>query len=146
MAKLSDKQQKARTLFLTGEYSQKEIAEICKASEKTIGIWKKEGRWDELSLSLVSSRENELKNLYLILRNLNEKTLEDIENGLRVNPKDGDAAIKYSAAIKNLELETSIADKVEVGMALIGFIRKENIEDAKVVTKWFDVFLKACIK
>lgn len=146
MAKQSEERGKARSLFLTGQYSQKEIAGMCGVSEKSIRLWKEEEQWDAHKLSLLTTRENQLRNLYKILENVNDNTLEDIDAGRRVNPKDADAVIKYTAAIRSLEMETSIADKVEVGTALINLVRREDADAAKVITKWFDIFLQQSIK
>ena len=146
MAKENPKKDKAKSLYLTGQYDQKEIAELVGISEKTIGKWKEEGDWDSFKTSMLTTRENQLRSLYKILQNINDATLEDIDEGRKINPKDADAVIKYTAAIKSLELETSIADKVEVGTAFINLVRKEDNELAKKITGWFDVFLKQSIK
>lgn len=146
MAKQTDDRSKARSLFLTGQYNQKEIATMCGVTEKSIGKWKEEEGWEAHKLSLLTTRENQLRNLYLILENINGATLEDIEAGRKVNHKDADAAIKYTAAIRSLEMETSIADKVEVGTNFINLLRKEEPDLAKTVTKWFDIFLQQTIK
>ncbi len=146
MAKENPNKSKARGYYLTGEYTQIEIAEMTGVTPKTIGDWKAEGDWESLKESMLTSRENELKNLYKILKNVNEKTIEDIDAKRRVNPKDADAVIKYTAAIKNLELETSIADKVEIGTAFINDVRKTDMELAKVIAAHYEVFLKSYIK
>ena len=119
---------------------------MCSVSEKSIGKWKEQEGWDAHKMSLLTTRENQLRSLYRILENLNNSTLEDIEDGRRVNPKDGDAVIKYTAAIKSLEMETSIADKVEVGTQFINLVRKEEPDLAKAIAKWFDIFLQQTIR
>ena len=146
MAKQHDKKEKAKSLFLTGQYSQKEIASLTGISEKTISKWKEIDDWDSFKTSLLTTRENELKRMYKILKNVNDSTIEDIDEGRKVNPKDADAVIKYTAAIKNLEIETSIADKVEVGIAFINMVRAEDVELSKQIATWFDTFLKQFIK
>ena len=146
MAKRNEQREKAKSLYLTGQYDQKEIAALTGVSEKSICKWKEEENWDSFKTSLLTTRENQLKNLYKILDNLNTSTLEAIERGIKVNPKDADAVIKYTAAIKNLELETSIAEKVEVGMSFINLVRKDNLELSKVIAHWFDVYLKTSMK
>jgi DNA-binding XRE family transcriptional regulator len=145
MAKQNEKRGKARSLFLTGEYTQKEIAAMCGVSQKTIGEWKEEENWEDMQTSLLTSRENELKRLYKILKALNDQTLQQIDAGEDVNTKLADSVIKYTAAIKSLEMETSIADKVDVGMKFIDFIRKDDVEFAKKVTKFFDLFIQDSI-
>jgi hypothetical protein len=37
----------ARDLYLTGEFTQEYIAEICNVNGSTVGKWKEEGNWDE---------------------------------------------------------------------------------------------------
>lgn len=146
MAKQNDKRAKAKSLYLTGQYDQKEIADLVGVSERSITKWKNEENWDDLKESLLTTRENELRRLYKMLRILNDDIDLKAEEKIPINSKEADAVLKLTAAIKNLELETSIADKVEVGMAFINLVRKENIELSKEVTKWFDIFLQQSIK
>jgi len=146
MAKQNDKRNKAKSLYLTGQYDQKEIAELVEVSERSITKWKTEENWEDLKESLLTTRENELRRLYKMLRILNDDIDLKAEKKIPVNSKEADAVLKITAAIKNLELETSIADKVEVGMAFINMVRKENLELSKDITKWFDLFLQQYMK
>lgn len=146
MAKQNEKREKAKSLYLTGQYSQKEIAELVDTREQTISKWKEEEDWDSLKTSLLTTRENELRRLYKMLQILNDDIDTRAEHKIPINSKEADAVLKLTSAIKNLELETSIADKVEVGTAFINLVRKENIELAKTITHWFDIFLKSTIK
>lgn len=146
MAKKNDKRNKAKSLYLTGQYDQKEIAELVEVSERSITKWKTEENWEDLKESLLTTRENELRRLYKMLRILNDDIDLKAEMKIPVNSKEADAVLKITAAIKNLELETSIADKVEVGMAFINMVRKENLELSKEITKWFDLFLQQYMK
>lgn len=146
MAKQNDKRNKAKSLYLTGQYDQKEIAELVEVSERSITKWKTEENWEDLKESLLTTRENELRRLYKMLRILNDDIDLKAEMKIPVNSKEADAVLKITAAIKNLELETSIADKVEVGMAFINMVRKENLELSKEITKWFDLFLQQYMK
>lgn len=146
MAKQNDKRAKAKSLYLTGQYSQKEIAELVDVSERSVSKWKDEEDWDSLKTSLLTTRENELRRLYKMLQILNDDIDLRAELKIPINSKEADAVLKLTSAIKNLELETSIADKVEVGTAFINLVRKENLELSKEITKWFDIFLKTSIK
>lgn len=146
MAKRNNKKQKAKSLFLTGQYDQKEIAALVGASEKTISRWKQEDGWDSMKESLLTTRDNELKRLYKMLAILNDYIDEKSNDKIPINSKEADAVLKLTAAIKNLELETSIADKVEVGTAFIDCVRKEDLELSRQIADWFDVFLKQFIK
>ncbi len=143
MAKQHDKKQKAKSLFLTGQYSQKEIAEITGISEKTISKWVNDPKenWEEMKVSLLTTRSNELRRLYKMLSILNEDIDIRSDKKIPINSKEADALLKLTTAIKNLETETSIAEKVEVGSEFINMIRKEDTELAKTVTTWFDIYL-----
>lgn len=143
MAKQHEKKQKAKSLFLTGQYSQKEISEITGISEKTISKWVNDPKenWEEMKVSLLTTRSNELRRLYKMLSVLNNDIDEKAELKIPINSKEADAVLKLTSAIKNLEIETSIAEKVEVGSEFINMIRKEDTDLAKIVTKWFDLYL-----
>lgn len=142
MKKENVKRSKAKSLFITNQYTQKEIAELVGVSEKTVSKWKEQDGWESFKMSLLTTRENELRRLYKMLQKKND----EIELKLIVTPGDMDGVLKLTAAIKNLELETSIADKVEVGTSFINLVRKENADLAKQITKWFDIFLQQTIK
>lgn len=60
--------------------------------------------------------------------------------------KEADSLLKISASINRLEVETSIAEIVEVARAVIEFIRQNNLEDAKKFTTWFDLFINSKLK
>lgn len=146
MTKQSDKRQKAKSLYLTGQYDQKEIAQLIDVSTKSLSKWKQEESWDELKESLLTTRENELHRLYKMLRILNDDIDVKAEDKKPINSKEADAVLKLTSAIKNLELETSVADKVEIGMEFINLVRKEDIELSKKITHWFDIFLQQSLK
>lgn len=146
MAKQADNRQKAKSLYITGQYTQKEIAALIGVTEKSITKWKEQEDWESLKESLLTTRENELRRLYKMLKVINDDIDTRAKDGIPINSKEADAVLKLTAAIRNLELETSIADKVDVGSAFINLVRKDDVELAKTITNWFDVYLKSCIK
>lgn len=60
--------------------------------------------------------------------------------------KEADSLLKISASINRLEVETSIGETVEVARAVIEFIRQNNLDDAKKMTAWFDLFIQSKLK
>lgn len=146
MAKQTDKRQKAKSLYLTGQYDQIEIAAIVGISTRSITKWKAEDAWDDLKESMLTTRENELRRLYKMLRILNDDIDKKADEKKPISSKEADAVLKLTAAIKNLEIETSIAEKVEVGMDFINLVRKEDVELSKQITKWFDIYIQQSIK
>jgi transposase len=141
--KRNDQKDKAKSLYLTGQYSQKEIAAIVGISENTIGKWANnpEDKWEDLKTSMLTSRTNELRRLYKMLQNINDSIDEKTDAKIPINSKDADAVLKLTSAIKNLEIETSIAEKVDVGTDFINLVSKEDVELAKQISKWFDIYL-----
>jgi len=137
MAKQTDARSKAKSLFLTDNYTLKEIASMCGVSANTITDWKQKDSWDDHKLSLLTTRESELRRLYMMLRKKND----EVEMKEFIDNKDSNVVIQLTAAIKNLEIETSVAEKVQVGTAFITMVRHDDPELAKTITKWFDVFL-----
>lgn len=146
MAKQDEKKHKARSLYLTGQYDQKEIAVLVGASEKSISNWKTAEDWESMKESMLTTRENELKRMYKMLRILNDVIDERAAEKKPITSQEADAVLKLTIAIKNLELETSIADKVEVGISFINFVRPENPELSKEIAQFFDAFLKQFIR
>lgn len=139
MAMKNDKKEKAKALFLTGQYSQKEIAALVEVSEVTLSKWANnpDDNWEEFKTSLLTTKPNELKRLYRWLKMKND----EVEGKGKIDSKDTNAIIQLTSAINDLEIETSIAQIVDVGEALIELSRKESIEDAKVIAKWIDILI-----
>lgn len=146
MAKENPKRSMAKSLYLTGQYNQKEIADLVGTSVQSITKWKDEEDWESFKTSLLTTRESQLRRLYKMLEILNDSIDEKAKAKIPINSKEADAVLKLTQAIKNLEIETSIAEKVEVGTDFIDLVKKEDYELSKVITKWFDTYLKSCIK
>lgn len=146
MAKLNEKRLQAKELYLTGKYTQKALGDILKVSQTSLTKWKKEDKWEDLKDSILITREAELKRLYKYLSFLNDYTDKLIADGNKPDTKIFDAVSKCTAAIKTLEIDLTIAEKVDVGTAFINLVMSEDVELAKQIVKWFDIFIKQSIK
>lgn len=60
--------------------------------------------------------------------------------------KEADSLLKISAAINRLEVETSLGETVEVARSFIEFVRQDDLEQAKKITAFFDVYIQTIIK
>lgn len=143
---LLKKQEKefAKSLYIGGGLTQKEIAERVSVTEKTLTSWIKKEKWDGLKKSLLTTKQNQLAFLYDQLDFLNTD-IADRDFKVAVN-KEADTIIKLTAAINRLETETSIGDTVEVARHFIEFVRPQDLELAKTITNLFDVFITAKMK
>jgi len=140
------KKKLAKELFLTGKHQQKEIAGMVGVSEKTVGRWVKDGKWELLRANLTTTRESVLSNWYAQLAELN-KIIADREEGKRFpTSSESDRMIKISAAIKKLETETGIAEITGVCIGLCEFIRSYDPEKAKEVSDHFNAYIEYKMK
>lgn len=149
MADLTKEQKKdyARQLYLNdSSITQAEIAEKVGVSKVTVCKWVKEGKWQELQTSLLVGKEEQLSRLYRQLRLLND-AIEDREEGKNfAGSKDADAILKITAAIRNLETETNIAEKMATGKEFLGFVRKTSgFDTSKEVARLFNAYIKSCL-
>lgn len=134
----------AAMLYIQQGLSQKEIAVRVKVSEKTIGKWKIDDQWDKQKRSFMVVREEQITDLYEKLEALNNHIKTNQEN--LVSVKDVDAISKLTASIKHLETETSVAEIIGVAKKYIDFIRESDLEFAKKVTTYFDLFIQHKLK
>lgn len=147
MAKQSIQQKRefAKMLYLNNEgISQKEIAQRAGVSEVSVSKWIKLEKWDTLKVSLLTTKAEQLNLLYNQLSALNDD-IKSRESKYASN-KEADTIIKITAAIRNLEIETSIAEKVETGQQFLSFVRKvAGLDLSKDIAKYFDAYIKSCM-
>lgn len=134
----------AKSLYIGGGLTQKEIAARISVTETTLTKWIKVGKWDSLKKSLLTTKQNQLSFLYDQLDYLNTEIAK--RDSKVATAKEADVIIKLTAAINRLETETSIGDTVEVARNFIEFVRPQNLELAKTITDLFDVFITAKMK
>lgn len=68
----------SKTLFVNDGLSQKEIALRINVAEKTVGNWVKKGKWEDLRISMLVTRDNQVMALY--------KQLENATNEIKTRP------------------------------------------------------------
>ena len=142
---IKQKKELAKVLFTRNQFSQKEIAERVGISEKTMSKWVNDEDWEKLRKSLLTSKEEQLRMMYDQLNTLNVYITEQTETGIPDN-RQADTIIKLTTAIKNLETETNVGQSIEVGMAFVRFVQRDDTDFAKRVTDYFDAFVKERLK
>ncbi|MBO4739100.1 MAG: DDE transposase family protein [Bacteroidales bacterium] len=143
---IEQKKDYAKQLFLNDPgITQAEIAEKVGVSKVTICKWVKDGKWQELQASLLIGKEEQLARLYKQLRLLND-AIENKQDQKFATSKEADAILKLTVAIKNLETETNIAEKMATGKEFLAFVRKTSgFELSKDVAKLFNAYIKSCL-
>lgn len=138
----SQKKQWARTLYLRENLTQLEIAERVGVSRVTVSKWVRDGKWEEQKAGITLTRQEQVANLYRQVAEIN-RTIATRHEGERFpNSKEADILGKLSAAIRNMEQETGIADIISVLTAFIEWLRPLDLDKAKEITRLADAFIK----
>lgn len=137
----TEQREYAKLLFISQGLTQKEIAERCEVTEKTVSRWNKEDRWEDLKRSLMVVKDQQLTSLYMKLERLNQN-IEDKQDNL-VTSKDVDAISKLTASIKQLETDTSVGEIISVAKMIINLIQQDDLDFAKELSKYFDLLIKS---
>lgn len=144
--KRSEKKDWAKTIYLNDNLTQKEVALRVGVALKTVNGWVDKDGWKDLRKTMLVTREKNLKRLYAQLDELNTK-IESREVGDRYSVKgEADTLVKLTSAIKNLELDSSIAEVVNVLTRVIQFVRASDLELAQRLTVVMDDFIKSILK
>ena len=143
---VSQKKEWAKELFTKQQLSQKEIAVKVGISEQTLSKWINTEHWDTQRKSLMTSKQEQLSMLYDILDKLTKEGKKALEDEDTATNPDADRIIKITASIKKLETETGLGDTITIAQQFIKFVSTEELELAKTITHWFDLFIESKLK
>lgn len=147
MANLTIKQKRewAQLLYTKEHISQKEIAERVGVSQQTMSRWVTKFKWDELKASITITREEQLKNLYRQLSEMN-KAISEREGNKYPTAAEADTITKLASAIDKLESETGLNEILSTFKGFLNWLRKFNLEEAQRLVPLFDDFVKTKLK
>jgi len=143
----TEKKEWAKLLYLQPEkITQKELARKVGVSEQTMSHWIVAEKWDRLRQSIIVTKEEQLRRLYIQIDELNA-TIMCRPEGQRFSVKgEADTLNKLATAAKKLETEASIADIIEVAKRFINWIRITDLDKAKETSSLFDAFIKYTVR
>ena len=144
MADLTIKQKKewAAMLYLKENLTQAEIAEKIGISRQTVNKWIKAEKWDERLVGISMTKEEQIKNLYRQITEINDKIKGRKQGERHATTSEADIIAKLSTAIKKMEDDIGIADIIGVSIRFLEWIRAVDLDKAKEVTRLFDAFIK----
>lgn len=144
---ISDKQYLAKILYTREKLDGKVVAKKVGVSEKTISNWVTNFGWKTLRNRLLVGKEEVLSNLYEQLQELND-FIKAKETGKKFgDTKEADIIIKYTAGIRNLETELSIADVVDSGIKFIKFLQVAGtLDQVLAFSDLWNSFIQSQIK
>jgi len=143
---LTQKKEWAQLLFTREGMLQKEIAVKVGVSPQTIVKWVQDGAWNKLKQSMLITREEQLRRLYMQLDELNNFIMTREEGQRFANSKEADSISKLAVAIRTLESEANIADIVEVTKRFLNWLRPVSPEKARDIAGIFDDFIRSILK
>ncbi len=137
----------AKVLFTReGITTNKDLAERVGISEKTIGKWINEEGWQKLQKNFLLTRDEQMSNLLDELAAMNAYIKLKPE-GLRfADSKEGDARRKLVMDIKDLETKASLPEVIAACKLLLDFIRKIDLKDAQLLSKYCDALIKSLLR
>lgn len=137
------KKELAKILYTKENLTQAEIAERVGTSRVTIGKWIKGENWEMLKVSITITKEEQLKNLYRQLAELND-VIGNRENGERFpSAGEADTISKLANAIKKMESDVGLDDIISVLSGLLKWLRTFDLEKTKELAPLLDAFVKS---
>lgn len=140
---LTNQQKKdwAKVIFLQENMTIQEIASKVGISRVTLGKWVKEGNWEMYKVALTTTREEQIRNTYLQLAEIN-KSIADRKENKFPTPAEADTIKKLTAAINDMEKDFGIDIIIGVTKKLLTWMKKRNPEKADEMSYIIDEFIQ----
>lgn len=135
----------ARSLYMTGQFTQKQIAEIVNVSPRTILRWVHEDKWDVILDTIQGSREKRITKYQKYLADI-ETTIESRPIGQRMpTSAEIDQMSKLENIIKKLTDTASLGEIVQYSKNVCLFVQQYDVEKAKELSGIFDNYIKSLV-
>jgi DNA-binding transcriptional regulator LsrR (DeoR family) len=145
MADLKTAQKKdwAKLLYTKENLTQAEIADRVGVTRVTVNKWINTENWEMLKVSVTMTNEEQLKNLYRQLAEI-QKTILTREDGVRyATPAEADVIKKLTASIKQLQSELGLSEITSVFGGLVQFLRAYDPRQVKEIAPLLDAYVKS---
>jgi hypothetical protein len=128
--------QAAKVLYLTGNFSQTELAAMFRVSENTLSKWKTEGEWERKRIETDLNRQTAAANIREIVLQtstvLSARAKELAEKGQIIDKGELDGLYKMFIAVRHDEI--TIDQFVKIATQIIAFVETKDLETAKKVS------------
>lgn len=143
MGTLTNDQKKelARELFLQGSFTYAEIAEKVGSTRQTVSRWAEAGKWEDLKVYMTVGKDRVLRGFYQQLNDIQTAILSREPDKRIASSTEADRQVKLASAIKKLENDCGITGLIDAGIRFCNYIRTVDIEEAKKIAKYWDIFL-----
>lgn len=143
MGTLTNDQKKelARELFLQGSFTYAEIAEKVGSTRQTVSRWAEAGKWEDLKVYMTVGKDRVLRGFYQQLNDIQTAILSREPDKRIASSTEADRQIKLASAIKKLENDCGITGLIDAGIRFCNYMRTVDVEEAKKIAKYWDIFL-----
>ncbi|MFV0403652.1 MAG: DDE transposase family protein [Bacteroides graminisolvens] len=143
---LTNQQKKdwAKMLFMQGQMQVQDIATKVDVSRQSLSRWIKDGNWELMRAAMSTTREDQIRNLYMQMAEINRVISE--RDSKFASPAEADTINKISNAIQKMEGDYGIADIISVSKQMLTWLRKRNPTKAIELSDYFDEFVKEKLK
>lgn len=137
----------AKLLFTRdGITTQKELAQRVGISEKTMGKWINEEKWERLQQNFLLTREEQMANLLAELSEINAFIKRKPEGMRFADAKEADVRRKLIKDIKELETSALLPDIIHACAGLLDFVRKVDLQKAQELARYVDAYVKSLLR
>lgn len=141
---VQQKKEWAKLLFVKENLTQQEIAERVSISRVTINKWAKD--WLPLKVNLMQTREERINSTLTQLSELDNSISKREEGKKFATTAEADIRRKLTADLEALEQDASIRDIYNVSRGFLDFVRTINLDKAKELSDYFDLYIKDKMK
>lgn len=143
MGTLSNDQKKelARELYLQGSFTFAEIAEKVGSTRQTVSRWAEAGKWEDLKVYMTVGKDMVLRGFYQQLNDIQTAILSREPDKRIASSTEADRQVKLASAIKKLENDCGITGLIDAGIRFCNYMRTVDVEEAKKIAKYWDIFL-----
>lgn len=152
MARLTAEKRKEKEEFAKLLFTKENVTDFAElkrrtgVSEKTLRAWEKEGNWTKLKRNIVLTRDEQILLLYDEFAELNEAIRAKKEGSRYADHKESIIRRQLVKDIKELETKAMIPEIINALTQLLNFVRKDNLENTKLVADVVDQFIKYKIR
>lgn len=141
--KKDDKKESAKALYMTGQFTQKQIAGIVKVAPQTLVRWVAAEKWDVILESRTTTKDARIAEYQQYLTELKAGISEREEGKRFPSTAEIDQMAKLESIIKKLNDEANLGELVNFTIDLLNFVRLTDLSKAQELEAICDAYIKS---
>ena len=126
---------------MQGSFTFAEIADKVGSTRQTVSRWAEAGKWEDLKVYMTVGKDRVLRGFYQQLNDIQTAILSRELDKRIASSTEADRQVKLASAIKKLENDCGITGLIDAGIRFCNYMRTVDVEEAKKVAKYWDIFL-----